>query len=423
MKLDIGMMAKMAVDKKVIKNLFHMYNILGEDNSFNIKKYIRLIYNMLKGEKIIKFEDKYMLSTFLPPFPSKAFVENILAVKSSENIFTQQIYAKRSAPISMYLCITHKCPNNCVYCSSKNRNGERELTTEEWLQVIKDLQEMKTPIIGITGGEPLVREDIHEIIEAIDDRSTSILFTSGFNLTLERAKKLKSSGLFGIGISLDSYDKSKHNANRNNEEAFDYALKALQNARAAGLYTMAQTVILKKDIDENSLFKLFKLAKENGAHEVKILEPILSGNLLTEQNLKDVLYEKKDRAALIEIQHKANKMKGFPKITSFAYTESEEKFGCGAGTQHSYISASGHLYPCDFVPMNFGSVREQSIKTLWKEMNEAMGIPKNGCFAQQINRQVYKEAKGILPLNKVDSIAICEKNKSQKYPEYYRSLQ
>ena len=48
--------------------------------------------------------------------------------------------------------------------------------------------------------------------------------------------------------------------------------------------------------------------------------------------------------------------------------ESEGRFGCGAGNQHSYISASGELYPCDFVPMNFGNVKEESIKGLWIEM-------------------------------------------------------
>ena len=47
---------------------------------------------------------------------------------------------------------------------------------------------MRTPIIGITGGEPMLREDIFDIIRNIDNRSTAILFTSGFNLSYEKAK-------------------------------------------------------------------------------------------------------------------------------------------------------------------------------------------------------------------------------------------
>lgn len=419
----LGMLSKMSFDKEVIANLYKMYNIFKGDKNFNVTKYIRLISSMLKGEKIIRFEDKYIISAFLPPFPSKAFYTNIMAVENPDNIFTQQIYAKRSAPISMYLCLTNKCPNNCIYCSSKNRSEDKELTTDEWIKVIKDIQDMKTSIIGLTGGEPMTREDIFDIVESIDDRSISTLFTSGYNLTIDKARELKKRGLFSIGISLDSADKDKHNSNRNNKKAFDYAINAIQNARKAGIYTMAQTVVLKDELDEEKLFKHFKLAGENGAHEVKILEPILSGNLLEETDLSKILYSIEDRKKLINIQHKANRKGGFPKITSFAYTESEEKYGCGAGGQHSYISASGNLYPCDFVPMNFGGIREETIKELWKEMNQLMGEPKIGCFAQRVNKEVYEKANGELPLCKEESIQICKKNSIDEWAKYYRDLQ
>ncbi len=419
----LGMLTQMTFDRRVFKNLVKTYRILREDKKFNIMKYSKMLMNMVKGEKIVKFEDKYILSTFMPPFPSKAFYTNISAVEEPMNIFSQQIYAKRCAPISMYVSLTHKCPNNCLYCSAKNKNTEVDLSTTQWIKVINELQDMNTSIIGLTGGEPMVREDIFEIVKAIDKRSTAILFTSGYNLTLEKAKALKKSGLFSIGISLDSYDKEIHNKNRKDNDAFNWALKALRNAHEAGLYTMAQTVILKENLNEADLFRLFELAKENGAHEVKILEPILSGNLLNETNLQSILYDTQSRNKLIKIQHKANKIKEFPKISTFAYTESEAKFGCGAGNQHSYISASGELYPCDFIPMSFGNVRDTSVRELWKNMNFAIGIPKIGCFAQKVNRKVYEESEAGLPLDKTRSEAICSKNKSKKFPQYYRSLQ
>lgn len=417
------MLSKMSFDKEVIKDLYKMYGIFKEDRNFNVSKYIKLISSMLKGEKIVKYEDKYIISAFLPPLLSEAFYSNIWAVEKPEEIFTQQIYAKRSAPISIYLCLTNKCPNNCLYCSSKNRLDHKELTTKEWISLIKDVQDMKTSILGLTGGEPMAREDIFEIIASIDDRSVSTLFTSGYNLTIEKARELKKSGLFSIGISLDSFDKDRHNLNRASDRAFDYAINAIQNSRKAGIYTMAQTVILKEELDEEKLFKHFKFAGENGVHEVKLLEPILSGNLLEKEDLGNILYTPEDRRKLINIQHKANKKSNLPKITSFAYTESEEKFGCGAGGQHSYISASGDLYPCDFLPMEFGNVRDKNIKELWNEMNQIMGKPKIGCFAQMVNKEVYEKANKELPLCKEESIQVCEKFKLEKYPKYYRDLQ
>ena len=414
---------EMSLNKEVIRHLLKIHKILKEDKKFNIVKYIKLLYNMQKGEKIIKFNNQYIISTFLPPFPSEAFYTNLMAVAENKNIFTQQAYAKRSGPISCYLSLTHKCPNNCVYCSAKNRKDEAELTTQDWKTIIKDLQEMKTCIIGLTGGEPLIREDILEIVQTIDQRSTAILFTSGYNLTYKKAKELKENGLFGIGISLDSHDKEIHNRNRNDKNAFDFALKAIKNANRAGLYTFAQTVILKDHIHEEAMFKLFALAKKHGAHEVKVLEPILSGSLLDEKNLDEILYDSASRAKLIKIQHKANKRKDLPKITSFAYTESASKFGCGAGTQHSYVSAVGDLYPCDFVPMSFGKVQNKGVKIAWKEMNDTIGIPKIECFAQKINKQVYKQSQGKLPLHMKEAKEICSKHKSKHFPQYYRSLQ
>lgn len=415
----LGTIIGMGFNKDVIKDLFGVYRVYKKDASFTLRKYIKMMLRMLKGEKLVKHDGKYIISTFMPPIPSKAFMTNAVAVDDMKKVFTKQITADRTAPISMYLCLTSKCPNNCVYCSSKNRQGGDELTTDQWIHTIQGLQDMNTSIIGLTGGEPMVREDIYDIVRAIDDRSISILFTSGFNMTKEKAKKLKESGLFGIGISLDSFDKEVHNQNRNDDKAFDYALKAMEICREVGLYTMAQTVILKEHIDEEKLMKLFHLAGTSGAHEVKILEPILTGHLLDSKNLDKILYKETDRKKLVAIQHKANDIKSLPKITSFAYTESKEKFGCGAGSQHSYISAEGHLYPCDFVPMNFGNVKEEGIDTLWKTMNRTIGNPKIGCFAQKINKKVYLEAKGQLPLDKETSSALCKKHQSQTMPDYY----
>lgn len=419
---DIKMMARMGADKNVRKFIFDIYDTLKEDKDFSAFKYMKMMMNMAKGEKIVKFEDSYIISTFLPPFPSKAFMTNVMAVDEPKKIFTKQMNARRTAPISIYLCVTDKCPNNCVYCSSKNRTVSGELSTKEWADAISGLQDMNTSVIGITGGEPMARDDIFDIVKSIDDRSSSILFTSGYNLTEEKAKRLKECGLFGIGISLDSKDREEHNANRRNDKAFDYALEAMKNSRKAGLYTMAQSVVTKDNVNEDKLFGLFKLARESGAHEVKVLEPILSGSLLKRMDVSDIMYDKPTRKKLVEIQHKANRMGVFPKITTFAYTESREKFGCGAGTQHSYISATGELYPCDFVPMNFGSVKDKEVRLLWKSMNKAVGNPKISCFAQKVNRRVYLESEGKLPLGRAASVRICMKNRCTELPEYYNSV-
>lgn len=412
---------RMLLSSKNLKFLFKVYQLYKRDDNFSYINGLKSIRNMIQGEKVVKFGEQYLISSFLPPIPSRASISHLTAVKEEGNLYTQQMLSQRSAPISIYLAITKECPFHCIHCSARGREETQELATEEWIKTIKGLQDMGTSIIGITGGEPMVRKDLPKIIEAIDERSVSYLYTTGIGLSLEKARSLKSKGLFGVGISLDSHIEAEHNLVRGNTKAYQTALQAIRNASQAGLYTMVQKVAFKQDVDESKLMELFKLAKANGAHEVRLLEPIKSGELFDTDD--EVFYTSEDRQELIDIQLRANKQWNLPKITTFAYTESKEKYGCGAGTQHSYISYSGELYPCDFVPLSFGNVKETGIRELWEEMNQVIGIPKSECFAMQINQTLIENSMGKLPLNKEMSLEICQNHQCKEYPQFYELMQ
>ncbi|WBW97319.1 radical SAM protein [Oceanirhabdus sp. W0125-5] len=416
------MILRMATDPKVIKSLWSYHKLMKRDKKYSLRKGIKMALEIMKGEKIVFHDGKYVICTFMPPFPSKAFDNHIKAVHDQDKIYTEQIYSRRRAPISFHIAVTHRCMYNCSYCSARGRGYGNELTTEQWKKVFKELQDMGTSVIGLTGGEPLLREDIEDLIGAFDERSSVVLFTTGKDLTLEKAKKLKDRGLFGVGISLDTVNPDKHNATRGFKEAYKYAIEGIKNSKEAGLYTIIQTVVLERDLDENKLYELFQLGKEMGVHEIKILEPIMSGELMNKPQEKGVFYSSEARKKLIEIGLRANKSGRFPKITTFAYTESKERYGCGAGTQHSYITAQGNLYPCDFVPMDFGNVSEESVEFLWKEMNQGIGIPKGRCFAMEINPRL-KRLEDSLPLDKDKALSICRECQVREYPDFYSNMQ
>ena len=174
-----------------------------------------------KNEKLTKINGKYVISTFMPPFPTVAFDQ---LIKS-----TVAVYDGKVIPYSAYVALTNKCGFNCWHCSKAYRQGE-ELGKEEWIQIMKHLQDIGVSVIGFTGGEPLLRKDLEDIIKSIDSRSTTILFTSGDGLTGEKAKSLKDAGLFYIAVSLDHYDKAKHNELRGSDRAFDVAVQAIENS-------------------------------------------------------------------------------------------------------------------------------------------------------------------------------------------------
>jgi len=416
----------MAVDPRCLKHLVEVNRIFRGDPNYRLRRLVDSSLAAIRGEKIIRTNGHYLVSSFLPPVTSRAFVSMLLATPESKNRFTQQARVKRSAPISCYIAITDRCNYNCTHCSVKGRASGPEMTTSEWKQVIADLQDMGTSIIGFTGGEPLLREDLEEIVSSVDDRSVSYVFTSGQGMTRERASSLREAGLFGIGISLDSADHSINDEIRNFDGAYSAALTAMEHARAAGLHVMAQTVVSKKLLtpeNEAELLRLFKLVQAHGAREVRLLEPICSGSLFGRGEADDIFYSVEDRQTMRRLQEKVNRRFGYPKISAFAHTESAVKYGCGAGNQHTYLGPDGQLFPCDFLPLSFGNVRERPISKLWQEMTEAIGHPKQECFAMTLHSTLRERTNGSLPVPKLESEAICRECQCVSYPGFFSTLQ
>ena len=145
---------------------------------------------------------------------------------------------------------------------------------------------------------------------------------------------------------------------------------------------MTQTVAGRDSIRTGKLLDIVRLSRDIGAQEVRILENMPSGRL--SKITPDRILTSDERAALRQFHADMNKRKGFPKVAVFAHTEDATRFGCGAGTQHSYIDASGNLYPCDFVPLAFGNIRERPIATLWKEMHRAIGTSRKTCMVMEL---------------------------------------
>lgn len=421
--LNAWMILRMITDRKSRDFLIKIHTTLRDDPNYSLSNMLKATKSMIKNNKIIYFNNQYFMFYNIPPIPSQAFLNYLTATREEKNLFTQQMLVRKSAPLSFSLSLTDRCPYNCIYCSAKGRKMGRELSTEEWLKVADELKEMKIPIIFFTGGEPLLREDLEQIIKAFGQDTLTYLFTTGQNLSLERAISLKKNGLLGIAISLDSTDPDQNDKIQGKKGAFVNAVQAIRKAKAAGLYTIISTVLLKSELSKKELMKFFRLGKEYQADELLMIEPVLSGNLLVNEERQSFLYTEETKQELIKLQIKINRKWSGPKITISPLVEGKEMFGCAAGTQHSYISASGELFPCDFVPLSFGNVKNNKVRGLWLEMNETIGIPKGDCLAKEIFQKLKGKSDQELPLGKKDSIKICLECKTKEYPRFYQILQ
>jgi MoaA/NifB/PqqE/SkfB family radical SAM enzyme len=317
------------------------------------------------------------------------------------------------------VAVTNRCRYNCWHCS-KHHRPQAELPPEALARLAADLQEMGVSIIGLTGGEPLLRGDLESLLRGIDDRSTCLLFTSGDGLTPERAASLKDAGLFGAAVSLDHVDAAVHDKLRGHSGAYDTALAAIRATRDAGLYTMIQLVATREMVGGNLLDRYLELAAGLGVHEIRLLEPMPTGRLMQGQARYGL--SARERRLLRDVHVRTNRDPRLVKVSSFAHVEHGSNYGCGAGFQHLYVDADGNVCPCDFVPVSFGNVNEEPVGEIWSRMNRAFGRPRRCCFLLEHAAQLNDAFTGTLPIPYAEARKCCCFEHKGKIPDYYRAI-
>lgn len=397
---NIKMLLGMLADRKFRANSLMLHQRFSQNPRYQIRNLLRCAAHVIKNERLALHDGMFIVNSFLPPINSTAYERIAIRVPGEgAEFYESHVSGIRTAPISVYIAVTSRCMYKCWHCSAKQMMEEHaaDLSTAELKKIVRDAQELGIGIIGFTGGEPLLREDLEEVVASMDDGSMRLLFTNGFGLTKERASALKAAGLFGVGISIDSIHEKIHDEKRGYAGAYKIALEAIKQAKAAGLYTMAQVVCTKNMLLMEEIHQIARMLKTLGIHELRILEPIPCGMLAKDEEHK---LTKREKEQLIDLHRLFNHYSAYPKTSVFPYIESEDQFGCGAGIQHSYIDDRGNFRPCDFIYKDFGNVLDEPIADIWQRMHQSAGKPKCGCLAKQ--RTVIDD--------------------SPKLPKYYRLL-
>ncbi len=144
-------------------------------------------------------------------------------------------------PLWLLAELTYRCPLQCPYCSNPLDFAEqgKELSTEQWIKVFREAREMGAAQLGFSGGEPLVRQDLAELIgEARKLGFHTNLITSGIGLTEQKISDFKKAGLDHIQISFQASDEQVNNLLAGSEKAFAQKLEMARAVKAHG-YPMA----------------------------------------------------------------------------------------------------------------------------------------------------------------------------------------
>lgn len=375
-------------------------------SSLNLLK-IPSYFRMLKYEKFIRHDGKIVINSFFPPFPSKAF----------EGVFNRGI----QYPLATNIVVTNKCHYRCSYCSynvklsdvEKNRPEIKEIELNQLTNIISQVQSLKVPIIGLTGGEPLLREDLEEIVASIDERSSTILYTSGLGLTEQRAKKLKQAGLFFLSVSIDHYDKEINDRLRFSG-SYETAINAIRNSLEAGLYTVSSVVVTEGTIDD--LERYVKFCNELSVHGIRVLDVIPSGECIKKPPVSI-----EARKKLVRMHKKINADLNLPQLTASSYIEDSSMFGCGAGgIHHMHIDGYGNLRACDFIPITFGDLTKESLLEAYQRMRELFEYPEEECFMKRYYPLINKALNGRKLVHYDEVASLIREMRTGPLPKLYK---
>ncbi|MCE5324133.1 radical SAM protein [bacterium] len=372
--------------------LLGMKTVIAEDGMFSAsptgpmgklpqaKEAVEGVQNAIRnrGKPLMMRNGTLVYTSYQPPVPTNASMKLLGSRLSLEMDGHPQ-------PTVCTLQVTTRCQANCIHCSAARfkRQHEPEMTTQDWKRIVRESEQLGAVTIIFTGGEPLLRPDIFELIDWVDKSEAVVgIFSNGLLLSEENIKRLVDAGLWFIHVSIDSPNASQHDEMRRVPGCFDKAIEGLTRAKEAGILTGISTYATPERLRNGQVVELIEMTKKYGFDEITIFDVVPTGRLLHEDR-KHLLTDE-DKAELCRIENKYNEGHPLPQVITQAHVNGPTGIGCYAGWCQFYMTAYGEVTPCDFTPLAFGNARDESIETIWKRMISHDGYcnHKNSCRMQ-----------------------------------------
>lgn len=292
-------------------------------------------------------------------------------------------------PVHAVWEITLACDLKCHHCGS--RAGKRradELTTEECLDLVRQLARMGTREVTLIGGEAYLRRDWLQIIREVRDQGMDCTMQSGgLNLTEERIKAAVDAGLQGLGVSIDGL-REIHDRVRGVKGSFDAAFKALHAIQKSGITSSVNTQITSLVIPQ--LRALMNLFIDAGAKNWQIQLTVAMGRAADNPELllqpyellelmpllADLFEEGADRGLLLQPGNNIGYFGPYESVWRGSGDDRIHWTSCNAGQNTLGIEADGTIKGCPSLPTTpyaGGNVRDLSLKDIWWN-TEALNI-------------------------------------------------
>ena len=269
---------------------------------------------------------------------------------------------------------TQACNINCRHCyRDAGEQRPDELTTAEGKRLLDEIAAAGFKIVILSGGEPLLRGDIFELIShARSSGLRPVLGTNGTLIDQETACRLKAAGLARAGISIDSCQREAHDWFRGSLGTWDSAMQGIQACREVGLPFQIHTTVM--DWNQAEITAVTDLAIQLGAvaHHIFFLVPVGRGQTIEQFTLRTAEYEALlaeilDKQLTAPIEIKPTCAPQFMRVARQKGVNLRFSRGCLAGTSYCVILPQGDVQPCPYLPLKAGNVREIPFTKIWRE--------------------------------------------------------
>lgn len=284
---------------------------------------------------------------------------------------TEQPKEQISSPLSLIAELTHRCPLHCLYCSNpvELQRAENELSTKDWERVFRQASELGVLHLHLTGGEPLVRKDLTELIAAGRDAGLYVnMITSGVGLTEKHLSTLVQAGLEHLQLSFQDVDEISAN-HIAGTRAHALKLALIPVLRKFRIALTVNLVVHRMNLDR--LEEFIALAEELGPDRLEIAHVQYYGWALKNRSLL-MPTEEQVRRSLPIVETAKERLKGRIHLESVFpdYFGSFPKACVGGwGRQMMLIDPIGQALPCHsaaIIPgLSFDNVREKELAWIW----------------------------------------------------------
>lgn len=289
--------------------------------------------------------------------------------------------------------VTRACEMACVHCraEAQRKPDPRELSHAEGRRLLDEIASMGKPIVILTGGDPLLREDIYELAAYGASKGLRMVASPcGTSLTPEVVARLKKAGVVRVSISVDGASAQTHDTFRGTPGAFDATVEGLRYCREAGLPFQINTTITRRNIADLPAILDFVLAEGAVGWHPFMLVPTGRGKVIEGEEVSPEQYEETLRwAEGVAKLHSQLQMKPTcaPHFVRIARELNGGKLpqhhrpgmqaqghglhavtrGCMAGNGFCFVSHVGEVFGCGFLPVAAGDVRERPFPEIYRE--------------------------------------------------------